>query len=169
MSKKNKDNKKAEKPQEEPQVEQQLDNEQTQEQETNQQDEAQPEVTVEQLQQQLEAQQKEYLLLMAEFDNFRRRTLKEKQDIIKNAAEKAMVDLLPVVDDFERALDAMSKSGDVHSSTARWSNISSSKESSPSSRPERILMPICSKPSPHSRLQTRACVARWSTPPPRGI
>ena len=84
MSKKNKDNKKAEKPQEEPQVEQQL-----------------------------EAQQKEYLLLMAEFDNFRRRTLKEKQDIIKNAAEKAMVDLLPVVDDFERALDAMSKSGDV--------------------------------------------------------
>ena len=113
MSKKNKDNKKAEKPQEEPQVEQQLDNEQTQEQETNQQDEAQPEVTVEQLQQQLEAQQKEYLLLMAEFDNFRRRPLKEKQDIIKNAAEKAMVDLLPVVDDFERALDAMSKSGDV--------------------------------------------------------
>lgn len=112
MSKKNKDNKKAEKPVEEPQVEQQLDNEQTQEQEAPQ-DEAQPEVTVEQLQQQLEAQQKEYLLLMAEFDNFRRRTLKEKQDIIKNAAEKAMVDLLPVVDDFERALDAMSKSGDV--------------------------------------------------------
>ena len=86
MSKKNKDNKKAEKPVEEPQVEQQLDNEQTQEQEAPQ-DEAQPEVTVEQLQQQLEAQQKEYLLLMAEFDNFRRRTLKEKQDIIKNAAE----------------------------------------------------------------------------------
>lgn len=112
MSKKNKDNKKAEKPVEEPQVEQQLDNEQTQEQEAPK-DEAQPEVTVEQLQQQLEAQQKEYLLLMAEFDNFRRRTLKEKQDIIKNAAEKAMVDLLPVVDDFERALDAMSKSGDV--------------------------------------------------------
>jgi len=112
MSKKNKNNKKAEKPVEEPQVEQQLDNEQTQEQEAPQ-DEAQPEVTIEQLQQQLEAQQKEYLLLMAEFDNFRRRTLKEKQDIIKNAAEKAMVDLLPVVDDFERALDAMSKSGDV--------------------------------------------------------
>lgn len=112
MSKKNKDNKKAEKPVEEPQVEQQLNDEQPQEQATPQ-DEAQPEVTVEQLQQQLEAQQKEYLLLMAEFDNFRRRTLKEKQDIIKNAAEKAMVDLLPVVDDFERALDAMSKSGDV--------------------------------------------------------
>ena len=112
MSKKNKDNKKAEKPVEEPQIEQQLADETPQEQDTAQAD-AEPEVTVEQLQQQLEAQQKEYLLLMAEFDNFRRRTLKEKQDIIKNAAEKAMVDLLPVVDDFERALDAMSKGGDV--------------------------------------------------------
>lgn len=116
MSKKNKDNKKVETPQEEPQVDQQLDNEQTQEQD-NAQDEAQPEVTVEQLQQQLEAQQKEYLLLMAEFDNFRRRTLKEKQELIKSASAKAMEDLLPVVDDFERALDAMSKSGDVEALT----------------------------------------------------
>lgn len=112
MSKKNKDNKKAEKPQEQPQVEQQLDNEQTPQSEAAQ-SEAAPEVTVEQLQQQLEAQQKEYLLLMAEFDNFRRRTLKEKQDLIKTASEKAMFDLLPVVDDFERALEAMSKGGDV--------------------------------------------------------
>ncbi|MBQ9217337.1 MAG: nucleotide exchange factor GrpE [Muribaculaceae bacterium] len=112
MSKKNKDNKKAEKPQEQPQVEEQLDNEQTPQSEAAQ-SEAAPEVTVEQLQQQLEAQQKEYLLLMAEFDNFRRRTLKEKQDLIKTASEKAMVDLLPVVDDFERALEAMSKGGDV--------------------------------------------------------
>lgn len=112
MSKKNKDNKKAEKPQEQPQVEHQLDNEQTPQSEAAQ-SEAAPEVTVEQLQQQLEAQQKEYLLLMAEFDNFRRRTLKEKQDLIKTASEKAMVDLLPVVDDFERALEAMSKGGDV--------------------------------------------------------
>lgn len=112
MSKKNKDNKKAEKPQEQPQVEQQLDNEQTPQSEAAQSEVA-PEVTVEQLQQQLEAQQKEYLLLMAEFDNFRRRTLKEKQDLIKTASEKAMFDLLPVVDDFERALEAMSKGGDV--------------------------------------------------------
>lgn len=112
MSKKNKDNKKAEKPVEEPQVEQAVEQEQPEAQETPQ-EEAQAEVTIEQLQQQLEAQQKEYLLLMAEFDNFRRRTLKEKQELIKNASEKAMVELLPVVDDFERALDAMSKSGDV--------------------------------------------------------
>ena len=112
MSKKNKNNKKAEKPLEEPQVEQELEQEQTEAQETPQ-EEAPAEVTVEQLQQKLESQQKEYLLLMAEFDNFRRRTLKEKQDLIKTASEKAMLELLPVVDDFERALNAMSKSGDV--------------------------------------------------------
>ena len=112
MSKKNKNNKKAEKPLEEPQVEQELEQEQTEAQETPQ-EEAPAEETVEQLQQKLESQQKEYLLLMAEFDNFRRRTLKEKQDLIKTASEKAMLQLLPVVDDFERALNAMSQSGDV--------------------------------------------------------
>ena len=51
----------------------------------------------EQLQQQLEASKKEYMFLMAEFDNFRKRTIKEKAEIIKNATEKAMKDLLPVV------------------------------------------------------------------------
>lgn len=112
MSKKNKNNKKAEKPLEEPQVEQELEQEQAEAQETPQ-EEAPAEETVEQLQQKLESQQKEYLLLMAEFDNFRRRTLKEKQDLIKTASEKAMLQLLPVVDDFERALNAMSQSGDV--------------------------------------------------------
>ena len=112
MSKKNKNNKKAEKPIEEPQVEQELEQDQTEAHEPTQ-EEASAEESVEQLQQKLEAQQKEYLLLMAEFDNFRRRTLKEKQDLIKTASEKAMLALLPVVDDFERAIDAMSKSGDV--------------------------------------------------------
>ena len=43
---------------------------------------------------------------MAEFDNFRKRTLKEKTDIIKNAAESAFKGLLPIVDDFERGLEA---------------------------------------------------------------
>lgn len=111
MSKKNKDNKKAEKVQEEPIVEQTLNEESAETAEKQEEVKAEP--TVEQLQAQLETQQKEYLLLMAEFDNFRRRTLKEKQDLIKNASEKAMLELLPVVDDFERALDAMSKGGDI--------------------------------------------------------
>lgn len=44
------------------------------------------------------------LRLMAEFDNYRRRTIKEKADIIKNAGENIFKDMLPLVDDFERAL-----------------------------------------------------------------
>ena len=51
----------------------------------------------------LEKEKKEYLFLLAEFDNFRKRTVKEKGDIIKNAAEKVLGGLLPIVDDFERA------------------------------------------------------------------
>ncbi len=54
----------------------------------------------------LEKVKKEYMFLMAEFDNFRKRTLREKSELIKNAAESAFKGLLPVVDDFERALKA---------------------------------------------------------------
>ena len=54
----------------------------------------------------VEKEKKEYLFLMAEFDNFRKRTLKEKSDIICNANEQSMKGLLPIVDDFERGLDA---------------------------------------------------------------
>ncbi len=55
---------------------------------------------------QVEKEKKEYLFLMAEFDNFRKRTVKEKGDIIRNAAEKVLTGLLPIVDDFERGLEA---------------------------------------------------------------
>ncbi len=54
----------------------------------------------------LEKEKKEYMFLMAEFDNFRKRTLREKSELIKNAAESAFKGLLPIVDDFERALKA---------------------------------------------------------------
>ena len=60
-------------------------------------------------------EKKEYLFLMAEFDNFRKRTMKEKIEIMKNGAEKAMSDILPVIDDFERALQAMGEQTDVKS------------------------------------------------------
>ena len=56
-----------------------------------------------------------YKYLAAEFDNYRKRTLKEKQEMLKNGAERAMLELLPVVDDFERAIDAMDKSEDIDS------------------------------------------------------
>lgn len=61
----------------------------------------------------VEKEKKEYLFLMAEFDNFRKRTVKEKSDIIKNAAEAVMKGLLPIVDDFERGLDAVKSSSDA--------------------------------------------------------
>ena len=50
---------------------------------------------------QLEKEKKEYLFLMAEFDNFRKRTLKEKSELIKNGGENAMRGILHVVDDLE--------------------------------------------------------------------
>jgi molecular chaperone GrpE len=47
-----------------------------------------------------------YIRLMAEFDNFRKRTLNEKAEMIKNASEKILLELLPILDDFERAIKA---------------------------------------------------------------
>jgi molecular chaperone GrpE len=68
---------------------------------------------LEQVKLQLEESKKEYMFLMAEFDNFRKRTIKEKADIIRNATERAMKDLLPIVDDFERGLLAMAETTDA--------------------------------------------------------
>ena len=53
-----------------------------------------------------------YLRLRAEFDNYRKRTLREKSDLIKSGGEGALIGLLPVIDDFERALDTMKKATD---------------------------------------------------------
>lgn len=74
-----------------------------------------PEDKIAALQAELEKSQKEYLFLMAEFDNYRKRTVKEKAELIKNGGEKAMLGLLPVIDDFERAIEAIDKSSDVES------------------------------------------------------
>ena len=50
-----------------------------------------------------------YLRQVAEFDNYRKRTLKEKAELIKNGGERAIESILPVLDDFERALANMAK------------------------------------------------------------
>ena len=50
-----------------------------------------------------------YLRQVAEFDNYRKRTMKEKAELIKNGGERVMESILPVLDDFERALQNMSK------------------------------------------------------------
>ena len=54
-----------------------------------------------------------YLRLSAEFDNYRKRTLKEKTELILNGGEKAFTAVLPVIDDLERALATMQKATDV--------------------------------------------------------
>lgn len=63
----------------------------------------------------LEKEKKEYMFLMAEFDNFRKRTIREKSEIIKNAGENVFKGLLPVMDDFERGLKAAETATDVAS------------------------------------------------------
>lgn len=50
-----------------------------------------------------------YLRQIAEFDNYRKRTMKEKAELIKNGGERTIEAILPVLDDFERALDNMAK------------------------------------------------------------
>ena len=54
-----------------------------------------------------------HLRLMADFDNYRKRTIKEKADLIKNAGERIICDFLPIVDNFERALESMKTAEDV--------------------------------------------------------
>ena len=72
-----------------------------------------PEQEIEQLRADLAKEKKEYLFLMAEFDNFRKRTLKEKSEIIRNAGENVLKGLLPIVDDFERGLKAAENAADA--------------------------------------------------------
>ena len=88
------------------------DAENTDEQAANEPEET-PEDKIAQLTKQIEDEKKEYLFLMAEFDNFRKRTIREKAELIRNGAEKALGDMLPIVDDFERAIKANENADDI--------------------------------------------------------
>ncbi len=68
---------------------------------------------VERLKADLEVQNDKYVRLAAEFDNFRRRTMKEKADLIQNGGERVLTELLPVVDDMELALKNIREASDV--------------------------------------------------------
>ena len=68
---------------------------------------AQPTQTVEQLQEELAATHDKYLRLYSEFENFRRRASKEKLSLIERAGKDIFSNLLPIVDDFERAIKAL--------------------------------------------------------------
>ena len=62
---------------------------------------------IKELTEKLQEVQDKHLRLQAEFDNFRRRTIKEKADLIKTGGESVLVNILPVIDDFERAIDSL--------------------------------------------------------------
>jgi molecular chaperone GrpE len=73
-----------------------------------------PEVSAEEkLQGELAEMKDKYIRLYSEFENFRRRTAKEKTDLILNASEGVIKDLLPVLDDFERALQSFETTEDI--------------------------------------------------------
>ncbi|MBT8282887.1 MAG: nucleotide exchange factor GrpE [Muriicola sp.] len=66
----------------------------------------------EQLEAELEKEKDKFLRLFAEFENFKRRTSKERIDLFKTAGQEVIVSLLPVLDDFERALNELGKSSE---------------------------------------------------------
>jgi molecular chaperone GrpE len=75
---------------------------------------ANPEINIEEVyQKQINELQDKYMRLMAEFDNYRKRTLKERMELLKTAGEDILVNILPIVDDFERGLQAMERTEDV--------------------------------------------------------
>ena len=61
----------------------------------------------------IEEQKDKYLRLSAEFDNYRKRTMKEKAELILNGGEKSISSILPVIDDFERAIKTIQTAKDV--------------------------------------------------------
>lgn len=65
------------------------------------------------LQEKYEQLNDSHLRLMAEFENYRKRTLREKADLLKSAGEKILANILPLVDDFERGLEASKNAVDV--------------------------------------------------------
>ena len=107
MSKKNK----IEEKEQEQEVEQTV-NPQVEIQETSEPQEIQKDET-EILKERIAELEDKNLRMMAEFDNFRRRTNKEKLDLMATAGERIFVEMLPLVDDFERAVAVMDKTNDI--------------------------------------------------------
>ena len=92
------------------QVEEILDTQDTEEQTTE-------EVDVEvKLQEELDKEKDKFLRLFAEFENYKKRTSKERLELFKTASQDVMVSMLPVLDDFDRALKEIEKSEDKEAS-----------------------------------------------------
>ncbi len=103
----------AENPEDEAQNEKLKGNEQEQaEQEQQEAEESKP---AEDKDEEIKALNDKFLRLYSEFDNFRRRTQKEKLDLYKTAGEDIFKSLIPIMDDFERAKKSMEETEDYHS------------------------------------------------------
>ncbi len=68
---------------------------------------------IQQLNEELQAEKDKFIRLYAEFDNYKRRTQRDRMDLIETASEDVMKALLPVLDDFERAINELKKTEDV--------------------------------------------------------
>src|SRR5690606_11213509 len=82
------------------------------EDESNEDDELSPEQL---LKTELDEANNKYLRLYAEFDNYKRRTSKERIDLLQSAGKDVISDLLPIIDDFERALKSMEQTENLES------------------------------------------------------
>ncbi len=79
--------------------------------------------TVETLKAELETLKDKYLRTVAEFDNYKKRTLKEKTELILNGSEKTVTTFLPILDDMERAIANAGKSTDITAIEEGWELI----------------------------------------------
>lgn len=92
-------------------------------QEQQEQTEEETQTEEENLAQQLEELKDKYLRTVAEFENFKRRTLKEKTELILNGGEKAITAILPIIDDMERAIENAHKQESVDAVEEGWELI----------------------------------------------
>ena len=93
-------------------VEESTANESTQEEVSEKIEDVIPENSEQKLEAEVAELKDKYLRLYSDFENFRKRTAKERLDLIKTASEDVLKDLIPVVDDFERALKASANETD---------------------------------------------------------
>ena len=93
------------------------------EQNDSQENEAEEKDPLEAANEQIEELKDKYLRAVAEFDNYKKRTLKEKAELILNGGEKTIVSILPVLDDMERAAASAEKTDDIKALEEGWELI----------------------------------------------
>ena len=93
------------------------------EQNDSKENEAEEKDPLEAANEQIEELKDKYLRAVAEFDNYKKRTLKEKAELILNGGEKTIVAILPVLDDMERAAASAEKTDDIKALEEGWELI----------------------------------------------